>query len=269
VTHPESVRCVLDDRQPGRPVDGPRSLVCKAHRELLAELLDPAQRGQMHHKPDERRILPSIPVLFLRLPVERGRGGEQSTRFVPQSTPPGDLTAMALRDRRSVVDDTSDPGAPMSALGTLAAIAVRLDLRDVDNRPVRWPTDVAPLAAWLHLRLDHLCAVDWVDAVWNDLNQLHGQLAGPAGDPRPRPVISCQKLVDTRGRPWPHDPTVGLRDDGPYECGAPIYLPSQPLKGGDEPLALPETLRGRECGGVYTRAEYKRIGFKRGIEVPA
>ena len=267
---PPAARCVLDRRQPGRIVDGPRSLVCAAHRAQLGELLDPAQRGQTFCKPDERRVLPSIPVLYALLPIERGRSGQQLVRSVPQSRPPGDLTAMSHRDPRSVVDDT-DPAAPLSALGTLAAIALRLDLRDVDGRPVRWPRDVVALSAWLHLRLDRLCAVDWVDAAYDDLRRLHAQLAQPTGEAPPRPLGPCRKLIDQAGRPWRHEPIVGLRADGPYECGAPIHLPGQPLKGMDEPLRLPETLQCRECGGVYTRAEYERLRLERGIkeELPA
>lgn len=267
---PPAARCVLDRRQPGRLVDGPHSLVCAAHRGQLAELLDPAQRGQTFCKPDERRVLPSIPVLYALLPVERGRSGQHLVRSVPQSRPPGDLTAMAHRDPRSVVDDT-DPDAPLSALGTLAAIALRLDLRDLDDRPVRWPRDVVALSAWLHLRLDRLCSVDWVDAAYDDLCKLHGQLAQPTGEAPPRPLGPCRKLVDKDGRPWRREPVVGLRDDGPYECGAPIHLPGQPLKGMDEPVHLPTALQCRECGGVYTRAEYERLRLERGIkeELPA
>lgn len=263
-----AVRCVLDDDpRRARPVDAPTSRVCKQHRARLVELLDPAQRGQVHCKPDERRILPSIPALYALLPVERGCSGQQLVRSVPSSRPPGDLTAMAHRDPRSVVDDDSDPDAPMSALGTLAAIALRLDIRDLDDRPVRWPRDVVALAGWLHLRLDRLCAADWVDAAYDDLRRLHRQLTGPTGEAPPRPLGPCRKLVDEKGRPWRHEPVVGLRADGPYECGAPIRLPGQPLKGMDEPVRLPTTLQCRECGGVYTRAEYERLRLERGIDV--
>jgi len=268
MTHPESARCVLDGRQPGRPVDGPRSRVCADHRARLAELLDPNLDRQMHHKPDERRIPPSIPQLWRMLDAQPGSGPEHVTGAGGEfgSRPPGRLDVMALRDLRT---QPGEHDALWSPLRTLLAIAVQLDIRDIDNRPEPIPRSVEGCSTWLHLRLDHLCSAAWVDDAWHDLDQIHRQLASRAGDARARPIGPCQKLVDARGRPWQHEPVVGLRDDGPYECGVPLYLPGQALKGMDEPVELPETLRCHGCRGVYTRAEYKRIGFRRGIEVPA
>lgn len=256
VTPPE-VTPHKDDRRPGRPVSGPRSQVCADNRNRLAELLDPDQAGQMFGRPGERRVAASIPVLFGLLPLERGQSGEQQQGgSVFRSTPPGDLTAMAHRDHRSEVggegrDDERD--APLSALGTLGAVAARLDLRDIHDRATPWPRSVIPLAVWLHNRLDHLCAADWVGDAWHDLRRLHSQLRGAAGDPAPRPLGPCIARVDNDGK---------LLDGGPWECGVPLYLPPQAPKGGDEEVALPKELRCSACGWTYTRGELVKLANK-------
>lgn len=246
-----STRCLLDERQPGRPVDGPRSHVCSAHRDRLDEMLDPAQPGQMHHKPDERRIPPSIPVLVMLLPTQRGRSGNpyDPVAGAYRSTPPAPLAPMVHRDPRSEIGDDGpydDRNAEMSILGALAAIAVRLDLRDIHRAPVAWPRHPVQLAVWLHHRIDHLCGVDWVGDVWDDLGRLHRQLLGQAGDAPARPLGPCRRRVNTDGR---------LDDAGEFVCKAPLHLPGQGLKGMDEDVHLPAALDCRACGGSYPRHE--------------
>lgn len=258
---PESARCALDGRQPGRPVAGPRSRVCADHRGRIGELLDPAQRGQMYSKPDERRVPASIPVLWRLLDAQPGSGTEHVTGGggVFGSRPPGRLDVMALRDLRT---QPAEHDPLWSVLRTLLAIAVQLDVRDLDNRRVPIPRSVEGCSAWLHLRLDQLCSAAWVDDAWHDLGQIHRQLRGSAGDPPPRPLGPCRKRVDDDGR---LDPT------GPWECGVPLHLPNQGLKGMDEPVHLPATLTCTACHGTYTRVEYERLRLERGIkqELPA
>lgn len=299
-------RCLIDDRPPGRPVDTPGSRVCRDHRQRLGEMLDPQQAGQMFTAPGERRTPASIPVLWRLLDAQPGSGTEHVTGgggvFGPR--PPGRVDVMALRDLRTRPAERDEL---WSVLGVLVAIAQRLDLRDIHGHPVPlprldppppppvclsaygqviglsgallWqryrPRPIAPhrpvqdLCAWLLARIDALCSAAWIDDAWHDLAQLHRQLRDAAGDPAPRPLGPCRKLVDTNGRPWKYEPTVGLRADGPYECGVPLYLPPQGLKGMDEPVHLPTAIRCGACGGVYSRVEIERYRLERKVEMPA
>lgn len=263
-----STRCALDRGE--RPRVAVVGRVCAAHLELLGEMLDPEERGQMFGKPEERRIAPSIPVLFEMLDAQP-TVGEKLGGGVHGSKPPGDERVMGHRDLRSRAtgsvntgDDERDP--PWPVLATLVTIARRLDVRDVHNRPVRLPRIVCPsgaprsehhpvrdYAAWLHTRLELLAAVDWIDRLWHDLRTLHNQLRGTNGDPPPPPVGHCWQPVDDGWR-W--------SERGPHICGEPLWLPTQAPKGMDEPVVLP-SLRCPQCGWTYTGAELVRLGRER------
>jgi hypothetical protein len=248
-------RCLIDGDRP-RPVDSPGSHVCRAHRGRLADMLDPAQRGQMFAKPGEHRTAASISVLYGSLDPQPARRALDSQALSGAfcSTPPGRLDVMSLRDPRSVAAEDANL---WSALGTLVGIAIRLDLRDIDGRRVPVPGTVEGVCGWLHLRLDHLCATVWIDDAWHDLRTLHGQLRNTAGDPTQRPLGKCWKRVNEDGK---------LADGGEWECGQPLHLPPQPLKGMDEPVVLPVDLRCRGCGGHYDRAEIVRVGCQRRLQ---
>lgn len=245
-------RCVLDAERP-RPADGHGSRVCAAHRHRLADILDPTQAGQVFAKPGEHRIPGSIAVLYSNLDPQPARRAQDSQALSGAfgSTPPGRLDVMSLRDRRSVGADDADL---WSVLGTLVGIAMRLDLRDIDGRPVPIPRTVDEVCTWLLLRLDALCAAEWVADAWHDLRTLHRQLRQAAGDPVQRPLGPCWKRVNADGV---------LAEEGEWECGRPLHLPPQPLKGMDEAVVLPDDLRCNACGGHYDRAEIVRIGWQR------
>lgn len=297
-TRTESPRCVLDNGDRPRPAVVGR--VCAAHRQRLADMLDPDQAGQVFTKPGERPTPASIAVLYDGLdaePVRRSLDSQVSSGAF-RSTPPGRLDVMVHRDRRSEVGDDGpydDRNAELPVLSTLVTIARRLDLRDIHGRPVPlprldppppqplcwskypdviglagarlWeqhrPRPAAPfrpvrdLCAWLHLRLDALCAADWAADAYADLGRLQGQLRGSAGDAPPRPLGPCWKRVDDDGK---------LQDGGPWECGQQLYLPPQPLKGMDEPVVLPDDLRCSACGGHYDRGEIVRVGWQRRLQ---
>lgn len=239
-----AARCVLDTG--ARPRPAAAGLVCRAHLEQLDQLLDPAQTGQVFAKPGEPRVAASIPVLWQLLDAAPAVG-EKVGGGVFRSTPPGDLRVMAHRDPRSRPAEDDDP---WSVLGTLAAIARRLDLRDIDGQPVPLPgRTVEAHAVWLHARLDHLVAAEWVADAWHDLRTVHRQLRAAAGDPANRPVGPCRQIVDKDGH---------LDPEGDWTCGAPLYLPEQAPKGMDEPVQLP-TVRCRSCGWTYTGVELVRL----------
>lgn len=249
---PTPGRCLLDGDRP-RPVNTAGSRVCAAHRQRLADILDPTQTGQVFARPGEHRTAASIPVLYRILDAQPGSGTEHVGGFsgVFRSVPPGRLDVMALRDLRSAAADDADL---WSVLGTLLAIAVQLDVRDINNHPSPIPRSVEGACAWLHLRIDELCAAAWVDDAFHDLRVIHRQLRAAAGDPAPRPLGPCWKRVDDKGQ---------LAEAGEWECGRPLHLPPQPLKGMDEPVVLPVDLRCTACGGHYDRAEIVRVGWAR------
>lgn len=279
-------RCVIDGDRP-RPVDAPGSRVCRAHRARLADMLDPAQTGQMFAKPGEHRIAGSIAVLYGGLDAQPARRGldSQAIGAVFGSTPPGRLDVMVHRDPRSEVGDDGphdDSNAELPVLSTLVAIARRLDVRDIHDRPVTLPRIDRPLperppvqwdphvctictpgrphrnpeppphepvtafCKWLHTRLDLLAAADWVADAWDDLHRLHAQLLRANNDAPPRPLGPCRKRVNDEGRPDP---------EGKRVCKVPLYLPPQGLKGMDETVEIPASIRCRGCGWDYNRAE--------------
>lgn len=251
-----AARCVLDADRSYAAIVGK---VCRWHHERLTEMLDPAQTGQVFARPGERRIAASVAVLYGSLdpqPVRRAMDS-QALGGAFGSTPPGRLDIMSLRDRRS---GAADDANLWSVLGTLTSIATRLDLRDIDGRPVPVPGTVEGVCTWLHLRLDHLCAAEWVDDAFHDLQVIHRQLRTAAGDPPPRRVGLCDKRVNDDGK---------LAEDGPWECGKALYLPAQALKGMDEVVTLPESLRCTGCGWTYTRGELVTLAQRRVREARA
>lgn len=243
----DTVRCVLDGDRPRPAAVG---LLCARHVEQLGRLLDPDERGQVFARPDEPRTPPGIPVLWALLDATPARG-EPVGGSVFRSTPPGDLRVMSHRDPRS---HAAEAGDPWSVLGTLAAVARRLDARDVDGRPAPLPgRTVDAHCAWLYARLSVLCAAPWVCDAWYDLRALSGQLRAATGDPVARPFGTCRQPVDDDGRRHP---------DGPWRCATPLWLPEQAPKGADEPVDLPH-VRCRGCGHTYAPVELVRIGRQR------
>jgi hypothetical protein len=251
---PDPTRCALDTGDHRRLAS--HGLVCTAHHAQLSDMLDPAQTGQVFTKPGNAPPPAGIAASYEALdptPVRRALDSQVASGAFG-STPPGRLDVMSLRDPRSAAAD----GAELwSVLGTLVGIALRLDLRDINGTPVPVPHDVHKACTWLHLRLDLLCAAEWIADAWHDLRTVHRQLRNAAGDAVSRPLGPCWKRVDEHGK---------LTDGGEWECGRPLFLPPQPLKGMDEPVVLPDDLRCSACGGHYDRAEIVRVGWQRRIQ---
>lgn len=228
-------------------------LICWPHRTLLAELLNPRERGQAFVKPGERRVAPSIPVLYGMLSPERATLGLSrlgDSAFGPRS--PGDDDVLVLRDPRSRAaisgpdDRERAPDAPLAVLGRLVSRTF------VERgRPEREPDwTVKGLSSYLHAHVDWIAARPWVPGAFTSLRALHASLRAAANDPGPRPVGPCWVLVDDEGRP---DPA------GAWRCATPLYMPEQPPRGHDEPLQLP-AIRCSGCGHHYTGAELVQLG---------
>lgn len=248
-----AARCVLDA---GRPRLAEVGLVCAHHRARLGAMLDPDERGQVFTRPGERPTPPSISVLYELLDATP-TVGEKLGGGVFRSSPPGDERVMGHRDPRSRLggtgrDDEQDP--PWPVLPTLLAIAVRLDVRDIDGRRERLPGTVRGACSWLYGRLDALCGVGWVDGAVHDVQAVHGQLRA-RWDRTPPPFGTCRQLVDDEGR---------LAPDGAWRCATPLYLPSQAPRGADEPVQLPH-VRCRGCGWSYSPLDLVRIGREHGL----
>lgn len=228
-------------------------LICWSHRDSLAEVLNPRERGQAFVKPGERRVAPSIPVLYGLLSAQRGVHGPMAvgtSAFGPRS--PGNDDVLVLRDPRSRAaisgpdDRERAPDAPLAVLGNLASRTY------VDRgRPEREPAwTVKGLSSYLHAHVDYIAGRTWAGTAHAALRALHSSLRAAANDPPPRPVGPCWVLVDDHGR---EDPA------GAWRCATPLYMPEQPPRAPDEPLQLP-TLRCTGCGHRYTGAELVQLG---------
>lgn len=237
---------------------------CYRHLDQLGEMLDPDNAGTAHnpHRPDDPRIIASIPVLWARLdaqPVRRAIDSPALGGFL-KSTPPGDLHVMSLRDGRSThdgagpddhdhsrCDDTCKrPPEPLPVETVLRDIVARVDRTDIDGRLETRPgPGVEPACAWLYARREWLAAQGWAGDAWEALRALWSQLRGACGDPLPRPLGPCIREVDEHWR---------RLDGGGFTCGWQLYLPEQPPKGPDEPLRF-VALRCGACGDVYAPTE--------------
>lgn len=227
--------------------------LCYRHLDALGEMLDPHNEGTDHnpHRPDDPRIIASIPALWARLdaqPVRRAIDSPALSGFF-KSTPPGDLHVMSLRDGRShtegwAADDEARPTLPIETV--LRDIVARVDRTDIDGRLEQRPASgVESACAWLYARREWLSHQDWAGDAWDALRAIHGQLRGACGDPPPRPLGPCIKAVN---EDWQLD------DAGGFTCGWQLYLPEQPPKGPEEALRFPP-LRCGACGWTYLGAE--------------
>lgn len=222
-------------------------LLCYRHHDRLAEMLDPRNEGSAFdiNRPEDPRIIASIPVLYGWLDARRG-----STGLAPIGPPafgsrsPADDTVVVLRDARSRehvfgADDVEH--APRPPAFVLAAIAGRLG--GVDR------SGVEGLSSWLHGSLRALADQAWVPLAYRDLRRASGTLRAALGDPPPRSIGTCRVLVDAEGREM---------RDGPYRCAVPLYLPELPPRAVDEPMSAP-SLRCSSCGHRYTGSELIEI----------
>jgi len=228
-------------------------LLCDHHRLRLAAMLDPRQRGDVFVKPGETRTPPSIPVLYGLLSTERGIHGPMAVghdALGPRS--PADDAAVVLRDERSTSsvygpeDRQRQPDAPIAVLLQLA-IRVMRERGAPERRPA---STVEGLASWLHGQTDWLAAQPWVAATYEQLRTVQAALRHAVGDPAPRRLGACWVLVGDDGHPNP---------EGKWRCGTALYMPEQPPRAPDEPIALPAIHCGG-CGWHYTGAELVQLG---------
>lgn len=234
--------CALGDR---RSADV--GLVCYHHHDRLADLLDPRNTGSVFDidRPEDQRVVASIPVLYRRLSARRGGAGLAA--FGPpafDSRSPADDTVLVLRDERSRPDVLGPDDVERAPRPTL--IALRWIVRELDGPR---PTTVAGASSWLYGSLRALVAVPWVTDAWTELRGLSGALRAALGDPPPSSVGTCRIVVDDEGREDPH---------GAWRCAAPLYLPELPPRAMDEPFA-PPALRCSSCGHRYTGGELVEI----------
>lgn len=240
--------CTLPCRRPAEV-----GLICREHRDQLAELLDPRQCGQVFATPGERRIAASIPNLYAQLSIERPRrdpGPAGPPAFGPSS--PGDDATIVLRDPRSRAEPAGPDDverAPRPPLVVLAQLAERVIAeRGAPEVEPRW--SVPGLASWLYGCVDWIASQAWVGEAWHELRELSNALRVAAGDPPPGSVGTCRAIVDDEGREDPH---------GVWRCAVPLYMPEMPPHAPDEPVQLP-TLRCGSCGHAYGPQELVRIG---------
>ena len=213
MSHPE--RC--DECQHERP--DRHKLRCKTHiRQLLATI-------------DER-----APMLDIRLGKSSDdEGGGRAPGF--ESTPPINLHVRTHQDPASLPypvgpDDVARP--PLSVDGTFGywrgiASRVRVDLSD----------------------LDRLVHQPWADDYVADLRRLAGQLLAATGDPPPKPVAKCLRVL-------------GLGYGELLYCGEPLFMPpNAERRGDDEPIRPDEMPMIRcpnpRCGHEYSGVELLRL----------
>jgi hypothetical protein len=223
-------------------------LVCYEHHDRLVDMLDPRNTGSVFNpdRPEDVRVVASIPVLYRRLSARRAGAGLEP--FGPPafgSASPANDHVLVLRDPRSrwvaFGPDDVEP-APRPPLLVLAAIAGRLNVT-----PPR--QTVVGLSSRLYGSLSALAARSWVTDAWTELRAVSGALRAANGDPPPSSVGTCRVVVDDEGR---EDPRGGWR------CAVPLYLPELPPRAMDEPF-VPPALRCSSCGHRYTGAELVEV----------
>lgn len=227
-------------------------LICGYHAGRLAELLDPRQRGDVFVKPGERRVPPSIPVLYGLLSTHRGVHGPMAVghdALGPRS--PADDAALVLRDRRSRAaiagpdDRERQPDAPLAVLSHLAG---RVLAECPPEREPAWT--VTGLSSYLHGQVDWIAHQSWCVVAYVQLQGVHRSLRAAVGDPAPGSVGRCWVLVNDDGRP---------DEEGGWRCDTPLYMPEQAPRAPDEPIVLP-AIRCGGCGWHYTGAELVQLG---------
>lgn len=221
-------------------------LLCYRDHDRLADMLDPRNTGSTFDpdRPEDLRVVPSIPVLYAGLWLRRRSAGLATfgpPAFGPSS--PGDDTVIVLRDRRSrpdILGPDDVERAPRPPLMVLNAIANRLGGGG-------WT--VARSSSWLHGSVRLLAGQPWVAEAYRDLRAVSGALRAAIGDPQPSSIGTCRVIVDDAGR---EDPAGGWR------CAAPLFLPEPPPRAPDEPM-LPPALHCTSCGHRYTGSELVEI----------
>src|SRR5688500_15579467 len=225
-------------------------LLCYRDHDRLADMLDPRNVGSASdpERPDDLRVVPSIPVLYAGLWIQRRGSGLAPVgppAFGPSS--PGDDTVIVLRDHRSrpdIIGPDDVERAPRPPLMVLAAVANRLG----PGMSLR-QRSVGGLSSWLHGAVRALAEQSWVPDAYRDLRAVSGALRAAIGDPQPSSIGTCRVIVDNEGR---EDPA------GAWRCAVPLFLPELPPRAPDEPM-LPPALYCPSCGHRYTGAELVEI----------
>lgn len=227
--------------------------LCTPHAAQLAEMLNPRQRGQIFATPGERRVPPSIPVLYGMLSTSRGVHGPMavgSSAFGPRS--PADDSALVLRDPRSRAaisgpdDRERQPDAPLAVLTKWAHRVT--NERGAPELGLLYT--VPALSSWLYGATDWIAHQDWCTEAYAALQGVHRGLRVVVGDPMPGSIGRCWVLVDDDGQP---------DEQGRWRCDTRLYMPEQPPRAPDEPIQLP-AVRCGGCGWRYTGAELVQLG---------
>ena len=228
------------------PPEG-RCLLCPPPRpERPWRLADPGYRSCSSCLDRLRDALREIAARWAALdprPGASGDGGRGAPGF--GSTPPANVTVIAVRDWRSSREARTWRGAdgrlhreherpPLSVVAELYTLARHV----ADARGLTPPDRLqAPdLVRWLDSQLDWITRQDGVAGFARVVRELAAQLRPLTGEPGAKRVGECPNTIDD--------------EDETRECKAPLYAP---LRG--------ETIVCRACGRRWERPAWERLGL--------
>lgn len=185
-------------------------VLCWKHVDEIRDMVNLLNRGNAD-------VPPSIPVLYGMLdamPASSGLVERRAPGF--ESSPPGSLHVMAMRDGRSLPAEHDDV---RSVLGTLLRIVESVGAPVEDTYRAAWSggSGVNGLCGWLHGHLDILVRLPWADELYRDLRDLRDQLRAVFGDRPPRPIGHCTNVISV------HGDAPGTYSQ--VRCGYPLYAP--------------------------------------------
>lgn len=252
MTEPKSIveygkRCLLcrNDAAASR-------VLCWRHIDEIRDMLDVRNVGSAEHG-----IPASIPVLFAALdafpsgsgPIERRAPGFESS-------PPGSLHVMALRDPRSLPAEWDNV---RSVPGTLARIIDAVCEELVYTSGGAGAT-VDSACRWLGNRLEPLSRLPWADDLYRDLRELSDSLRAVFGDTPPKPIGRCTNVIVVVGS----GADIGNHHNA--VCGSALYPP--PRRAGDvEPREVP-AIECSRCHAIYDGLAQIRLEAQQRDEEP-
>lgn len=230
-----------------RPPPEGRCLLCPPPRpERPWRLADPGYRSCSSCLDRLREQLREIGARWTALdprPGASGDGGRGAPGF--GSTPPANVTVLAVRDWRSSREARTWRGAdgrlhreherpPLSVEGELYTLVHHVQQARGLTAP---PTALrAPdLVRWLDGQLDWVTRQDGVVGFARVVRELVAQLRPLTGEPGARRIGSCPNTVD--------------EGESTRECGAPLFAP---LRG--------DTISCRACGRHWERDAWLQLG---------
>jgi hypothetical protein len=182
-------------------------LLCWRHCDEMRDMLDVGNRGHAEYD-----VPASIPVLFASLDVMPGSNGAPERRAPGfESTPPGSVHVMAMRDGRSLPDDQD---RVRSVPGTLRALAELIG-SDLGERATLRKTGVDVVCSWLSARLVPITRLPWADDIYRDLRELRDALRAAHGEELPKVIGHCTAVIVI--------PNTSLS----RRCGHALYAPQR------------------------------------------